>query len=164
MDKESLLRERLTARVVLVDEAGRVLLMKGRLPSAPDAQGAWFTIGGGVEPGESVEAAAAREIIEETGFTAFELGPVIWRREAVLEMAGGEPVLFQEYYVLARCESAEPSREGWDATERRLIDEIRWWRPTELAVCPDAVYPPGLARLLSGLGATAGAPEPVWID
>lgn len=160
------MRERLTARVVLLDADGRVLLMKGRLPSAPDAPGAWFTIGGGVEPGESVEAAAAREIREETGFARFELGPVMWRREAVLKLAGGEPVLFLEHYLLARCEGGEPSRAGWDDVEIKLIDDIRWWRPGDLAACPDAVYPPGLAALLEELGSTTGSAsgDARWID
>lgn len=147
-----------------MDEAGRVLLMKGRLPSAPDAAGAWFTVGGGVEPDESVEAAAAREIVEETGFTDAVLGPTIWRRTAVLKLAGGEPVLFQEHYILARCRGREPSREGWDVVERRLIDDIRWWAPADLAACGDDVYPLGLAALLTGLGDDPGAAEPVWID
>jgi 8-oxo-dGTP pyrophosphatase MutT (NUDIX family) len=164
---ERALRERLTARVVLLDEAGRVLLMKGRLPSAPGAPGAWFTIGGGVEQGESVEAAAAREIVEETGFDDVVLGPVIWRRTSVLKLAGGEPVLFQEHYVLARCVGREPSREGWDAVERRLIDDIRWWTLADLAACEDDVYPTGLAGLISTLdagAAMAAAGEPSWID
>jgi 8-oxo-dGTP pyrophosphatase MutT (NUDIX family) len=162
------LRERLTARVVLLDEVGRVLLMKGRLPSAPDARGAWFTIGGGVEPGESIEAAAAREIVEETGFDDAVLGPTIWRRASVLKLSAGEPVLFQEHYVLARCAGREPSREGWNALERRLIDDIRWWTPADLAACEDDVYPTGLAGLISTLDAGAAtaslAGGPVWID
>ena len=52
-------RERPTARVLLLDPDDRILLMKGRLPSNPDAPGVWFTIGGGIEPGESLYEAAA---------------------------------------------------------------------------------------------------------
>ena len=39
------MRERLTARVLLLDDEDRILLMKGRLPSQPDAPGAWSGIG-----------------------------------------------------------------------------------------------------------------------
>jgi len=44
--------------------------MKGHLPSNPGAQGFWFTIGGGIEAGESVYEAAAREVLEETGIAS----------------------------------------------------------------------------------------------
>lgn len=135
-----------TARVVLLDPEDRILLMKGRLPSAKDRPGAWFTVGGGVEPGETVVEAAVREIREETGIADFELGPVLWVREGVMRMP--EPTLFQESYLLARCDGGEPDRQGWNALERELIDDIRWWRRQELLTTTDRVFPPGLADLL----------------
>lgn len=145
------LRERPTARVLLLDEADRILLMKGRLPSRPDGPGNWFTVGGGVEPGETVLEAAAREILEETGIEAFELGPVVWVREGVMKLGGGEDVLMKESYVVARCASAEPVRHGWQADELDLIDDIRWWTRGELAATGDRVWPPGLADLLGDI-------------
>ena len=36
--------ERPTARVVLLDRADRILLMKGRLPSRPGGPGYWFAV------------------------------------------------------------------------------------------------------------------------
>ncbi|MFI4951178.1 MAG: NUDIX domain-containing protein, partial [Caulobacterales bacterium] len=72
------LRDRPTVRVLLFAPDGRLLLMNARYPWMPSA-GAWFTVGGGVEPGESVLQAAVREVREETGFTEVDFGPVIWR-------------------------------------------------------------------------------------
>ena len=89
------MRRRLTARVLLFDPLGRILLMKGRLPTRRDGPGAWFTIGGGAEPGEAVLEAAAREIREETGIAEFELGPVIWRREGMMRLAGDDGDVLQ---------------------------------------------------------------------
>jgi 8-oxo-dGTP pyrophosphatase MutT (NUDIX family) len=151
-----------TARVVLLDRHDRVLLMKGRLPAAPDGPGAWFTVGGGVEPGETEAQAAVREIREETGILDFELGPVLWRREGVMRMP--EPMLFRESYFLARCDGAEPDRQGWNAVERELIDDIRWWRRDELMLTPDRVFPPGLADLLEDVIAGRLPAEPVVIS
>ena len=54
-------------RVLLLDAAGRVLLLHGHDPRSPRVE-YWFTVGGGVEPGESDRAAASREVFEETGF------------------------------------------------------------------------------------------------
>jgi hypothetical protein len=48
------MRERPTARVLLLDAQDRILLMKGRLPSDPTGPGAWFTLGGGVEAGRDL--------------------------------------------------------------------------------------------------------------
>ena len=142
------MRRRLTARVLLFDPDDRLLMMKGRLPSAPQGPGAWFTIGGGALPGETVVEAADREIREETGFEMFDLGPVVWRREGVLRLADDEPVYFDEHYFLARCPGGEPVRHGWQADEHQLIDEIRWWTHRELLLGGEPVFPPGLADLL----------------
>lgn len=148
-----------TARVLLLDRADRVLLMNGRLPGrAKGEPGAWFLIGGGLEPGETWLEAAAREIVEETGIVDFELGPIVWRREGVLNIP--EPRLFDERYIVARCEGREPSRDGWDALERDQIDDIRWWTHTQLAQTREAVFPGGLADLLTDILAGVYPPEP----
>ncbi|HET9501512.1 MAG TPA: NUDIX hydrolase [Marmoricola sp.] len=54
------------AVVLLVDGAGRVLLQE-RDEHAPRAANQWGMVGGHVEPGEGFEAAAYRELAEETG-------------------------------------------------------------------------------------------------
>jgi 8-oxo-dGTP pyrophosphatase MutT (NUDIX family) len=153
------MRRRLTARVVLFDPLDRILLMKGRLPSRRDGPGAWFTIGGGAEPGETVLQAAAREIREETGLADFELGPEIWLREGKMRLAGDEEVWFDEHYVLARCAGGEPVRHGWQADEHDLIDDIRWWTLAELKATEERVFPPGLAVLLDAI-LTERLPDP----
>ena len=51
---------RRAGRVLVIDPAGRVLLLQGFDPAVP-AHRFWFTIGGGADPGESLAQAAARE-------------------------------------------------------------------------------------------------------
>lgn len=146
-----------TARVLLLDPQDRILLMRGRLPGGSDPRGAWFTVGGGLEPGEDWLAAAAREIVEETGITDIALGPIVWIRRGVLRIP--HPAWFYERYIVARCPGGEPDRGGWQALEHELIDEIRWWTAGDLAATDDRVFPPGLAGRLPEI-LTGRYPDP----
>jgi 8-oxo-dGTP diphosphatase len=141
-------RERPTARVLLLDPDDRILLMKGRLPSNPDGRGVWFTIGGGIEPGESVYEAAAREVIEETGLTDAVLGEIAWRGEVVLPDRKQRPILFKDTFILARCAGGAVARHGWQALEHEFVDDMRWWTLDELEATGEPVFPPDLAARL----------------
>ncbi len=147
-----------TARVLLLDRDDRILLLRGRLPGRADSVASWFTVGGALEPGESFQEAAAREIVEETGMTGFELGPVVWLREGVLEIP--HPTYFVEQYIVARCEAGALSRAGWNADEQALIEDMRWWTLGQLAATEDQVFPPGLAQRLAAVLAGVFPTEP----
>lgn len=72
-------RIRHAARVVLLDPAGRVLLM--RYDENPPNGRHWSTPGGGLNPGEDYRDAAARELAEETGWHDIELLGELHRRD-----------------------------------------------------------------------------------
>jgi len=153
-----------TARVVLLDLEDRLLLMRGRLPSAPDGPSFWFTVGGGLEPGESLLEGAAREVLEETGLTDVELGAVLWCDEILLPDPDGRPMLLQQSYILARTAGGQLSRDGWQQLEHDFVDEIRWWTLAELRTTSDQLYPEGLPDLLADVLAGHIASTPLVLD
>ena len=157
------MRERYTARVLLLDPDGRILLMKGRLPHDPSQAQFWYTVGGGLDEGESLLEAAAREVAEETGFTDVAFGAVVWRDEVVLTDVAGEERLFRQSYIVGRTAGGMLSRAGWLEYERRLTDDVRWWTLEELRVTAEQVYPVGLAELLPDVLAGHYAAEPLLI-
>jgi len=142
------LRDRPTVRVLLFDPGHRLLLMKGRLTHAANAPSWWFTVGGGMEAGETVEEAARREIAEESGFHDIRLGPVVWQREGIGQLSDGERVMFREHYLVAHCPGGEPVRDGWEPHEVALVDDLRWWHLDEICTSTERMFPKGLAGLL----------------
>jgi 8-oxo-dGTP pyrophosphatase MutT (NUDIX family) len=142
---------RRAARVLLVDGAGRVLMFHGFDPARP-ADGYWFTVGGGLEPGEPSAEAAARELAEETGLwlPAEQLGEPVWREVTEYPFDGRWYRQEQEFF-LVRVPGWEVVTDGFDAAERDSIDGHRWWTIEELESTGDRFYPvdlPGLLRRL----------------
>ncbi|HEX4430366.1 MAG TPA: NUDIX domain-containing protein [Frankiaceae bacterium] len=146
--------ERRTARILLLDPDLRILLMRLTLEAEPEPANTehelWVTLGGRIEPGESVLIAAQRELREETGITDARLGPVVWYGEQIL-MIGGRPRSLKETFVVARSAGQTLTDSFWTAEERHAVAEMRWWSLDELATTSRTVKPPGLATLLSEL-------------
>jgi 8-oxo-dGTP pyrophosphatase MutT (NUDIX family) len=81
---------RLSARLLLLDQGERLLLVRARDPDDP-AGGEWWEIpGGGVERGEDTVAAAVRETAEETGYLIGRrrVGPVCWTGDVTYRWDG----------------------------------------------------------------------------
>lgn len=138
---------RRAGRVVLVDELGQTLLLNGFDPGAPAAGSWWVTPGGGVEPGESTEQAARREVLEETGIVLGELGAVRLQRTATFTFEGVDYEQREDLW-LAHITRSELDLSGWTPLERRSILGHRWWSLRELEGTAELIHPRRLAELL----------------
>ena len=129
----------ISAVVACVDDVGRVLLV--RQGSGPFA-GEWLLPGGSVERDEPVEAAARRELHEETGYRAREL-----RAESVYDVRSLPPGRFHFLVHLFRARALE----GTPRPEPG--GEVRWAAPAEIDPHPN------LAVTLAELGLIERDPD-----
>jgi len=136
--------ERAAARVILLDEDGAVLLLRGFDPTRPERGSWWFTPGGGLDAGESPVDAARRELHEETGLCIADLGAARFERDAVFEFEGVTYRQHEHYFAL-RTSRFEPDRAAWTEVEQRSVLGHRWWSVDDLVTTDAVVYPEGLA-------------------
>lgn len=103
---------------IVTDAAGRVLLVRR---SNPPEAGRWTLPGGRVEPGERLEEAAAREVLEETG-----LRVRVVAEAGVLERAAPDRGVFEIHAFVVEYLGGLPVAAS-DAAG------VRWATPEELA-------------------------------
>jgi 8-oxo-dGTP pyrophosphatase MutT (NUDIX family) len=147
--------ERRAARVLLVAD-GAVLLIQGQDPSRPELGPWWHTPGGGIEADERVEAAAAREVDEETGLRLDPdaLGPCVATRRTTFEF-DHRRYQQDEWFYAVEVERFEPHGAGWIEIERRSLLRYGWWTPDELDATSDVVFPRELAAVVRAVIAGA---------
>ncbi len=137
------------ARVLILDSADRLLLLRGHDPALPERSW-WFTPGGGLDGDESTREAAAREAREETGYVFAPeslVGPV-WERTAVFDFME-RPYVQHEQFFVARAEDAA-SREdaAWTDVERDTLEAVEWMSAEEILASDIEVFPSMLGSIL----------------
>ncbi|MBF4577385.1 NUDIX hydrolase [Frondihabitans sp. VKM Ac-2883] len=141
---------RLTSRLIVVDEDGRILLMDTK---SPDTSGAsrWITPGGGVDPGESHRDAAIRELHEETGQVIDDPGEVVYTSDFEVEWDAADHTHGHAEFYVVRLPHFEIVDDDWTDEERVDIVESRWWSRDELRTSDEKFEPEDLPELIERL-------------
>jgi 8-oxo-dGTP pyrophosphatase MutT (NUDIX family) len=157
--------ERSSVRVVLLDDAGRLLLFRTIDPTMPEIGEWWELPGGGVEAGETVVDTAVREIAEETGFQLARgaVGVPTWRRDSTY-VRRHRRTWQHEVVVTAHVVGLGPvpAREGRTEAELQEYVGHHWWDVAELAAAGPTLrfFPGRLPELIEDFLAGVGIDEP----
>lgn len=147
------MRERKSSRLLIVSPSMRVLLFRFRhTTGALAGSNYWATPGGGVEDGETYEAAAIRELREETGIKVDSIAEHVANRRFPMLLPEGETVLAVERYYVVHAESQIVSRSEWTLQETQVMTEHHWWSADELNSTMEIIKPEDLVRTLEKAG------------
>lgn len=141
-----------TSRVLVLDPADRILLFFGEIGYSlepqrrPDALGFWTLPGGGVDPGESHDEAAVRELAEETGMIAGGPLPCIATRDYTYSWKG-RVIRTIEHTYLYRSPTDALDTSDWKEGDGRWMRHLGWWTFARLATTEEIVRPPGIIPL-----------------
>jgi len=149
-----MLIEREAIRAIILTPENEVLLLRIHLPDSKERFW-WITPGGGLEPGESVEAGLKRELREELGLDDYEVGPLVWRRQHTFNW-GSKRIRQNERYYIVHADHFEPRMS--DPNEAKVLDRFRWWPVAELADSSEPLTPLSLADIVARY-LVEGAPE-----
>jgi ADP-ribose pyrophosphatase YjhB (NUDIX family) len=131
-------RLRPAVRGLVLDERDRVLLVRFDLPAIT----VWATPGGGIEAGETVRQALARELVEDVGLVGAEIGPALWRRRHVTAAINGWDGQDETVFLVrVRAFTVAPAFTA-DQLAAEGLGGHRWWTAAELAADTTSTFAP----------------------
>lgn len=154
---------RAAARVLCFDPDGRLLLIRSHDPADRAKQPWWELPGGGIDPGESPEDACRRELREEVGLAAADMGPCVWVQRAQFTFAGWDFDQHERIHV-ATSDGAITLPTHLEAFEALAFETTRWWDVDELLASDEPTVPPRLREFLPDVAAGLRPSEPLDIS
>ncbi len=146
------LKKRKVARVLLLNDKDEVLLVRHTVDMAapnPDdihAKNYWLPPGGGLEPNESFEEGARRELMEETGIEIACVEQRLLTRDFE-SIYDGKPVLIETQIFFARTGGRSSPKHN-NVMLDEAIAEVKWWPISEINSSSESFFPAMIADLL----------------
>jgi 8-oxo-dGTP pyrophosphatase MutT (NUDIX family) len=131
------------ARVLLLDTQNRLLLLEA--VHAADGYRFWTAPGGGLEEGESFEAAGRRELREETGIDRA-VHRWVWTRRHQYIWNGSPCDQYERFFIARTADTViHPHKQ-----DSHVIGH-RWWTFSELVTSSEEFAPRRLCDLLADI-------------
>ena len=141
---------RVSARVLPVCPEGEVLLLQDQDPTYPGVL-RWGTIGGALDPGETHQQAAVRELYEETGLVGdpAALTPAFHRSTNAFSWDGVSFISDNTWFALPLTRGVFVSFDHLVPEEVGNVVAAGWWTPEALTADGGAIADdlPGLMAL-----------------
>ncbi len=155
-----------SARAIVIDPSFRTLMICGSDPNNPSRGRFWWTPGGGVDAGESLEEACLRELWEELGLVVADvdaLGPVVMTRRSVFPMANVWYDSFESFFLVSVSAGFTPEPQDLEEIEEQAIRDIAWLAADQIRQMDEYVYPLNLPDFLDHVR-LYGPPTEAWFE
>lgn len=147
---------RRAVRIVCVDEAGRVLLLRWSDPESGNVY--WEPPGGGLDPGETPLEAARRELYEETGLPGSSVSDVFVPVDRDYLWDGVHYKKVEPFHLAHIEGTPEVGPAAFTESEKNSYRGHRWFTLAEIAGLDD-VEPAHLLHALADLGLSEAGDE-----
>ena len=151
------MRKRRSARVLVFDPVGRVLLIRFVVVRSDGEFCFWLTPGGEIEAGETPIEAAVRELKEELGLDLTVVGPDCEEANCFEHL--GEMRENLDFFFHAECEVDMPRLMGVTEEEIRVMREIRWWSAVAIEGSDERFFPVDIAERMRSVWSRMEANE-----